>query len=82
MRLYQLVDKITRGEADEGTIPLITALAEMMYKSPLCPLGQTAPLPIMSTLKYFRDEYDAHINEKRCPTGTCKAIAARVQVAD
>ena len=82
MRLRELVDKITRGEADERTIPLITALAEMMFRAPLCPLGQTAPVPIMSTLRYFRDEYDAHIREKRCPTGTCKALTAKVQVAD
>ncbi|HEY3316159.1 MAG TPA: NADH-quinone oxidoreductase subunit NuoF, partial [Bacillota bacterium] len=81
-RIHQLVEKITRGEADERTIDLIGALAEMMYKAPLCPLGQAAPLPIMSTLKWFRSEYDAHINEKRCPTGTCRTLTARVSVAD
>lgn len=41
----------------------------------LCGLGKTAPNPVLSTLKYFREEYDAHVNEKRCPTGRCKALA-------
>lgn len=75
MQLYRIVDKITRGEAGEKDVQLLEALAETMRLSPLCPLGQTAPFPIVTTLKYFRDEYDAHIKEKRCPTGTCKALA-------
>ncbi|NPV69126.1 MAG: NADH-quinone oxidoreductase subunit NuoF [Firmicutes bacterium] len=73
-QLYNAVDRITKGEATGKDIDLIESLAQVMYKAPLCPLGQTAPLPIMSTLKYYRDEYDAHINEKRCPAGTCAAL--------
>lgn len=75
MQLYRIVGKMTRGEAEEKDVQLLEALAETMRLSPLCPLGQTAPFPIVTTLKYFRDEYDAHIKEKRCPTGTCKALA-------
>ena len=49
-------------------------LAKNIKRSSLCGLGQTAPNPVLSTLKYFRDEYEAHINEKRCPAGECKAM--------
>ena len=51
------------------------ALARTMALASLCPLGQAAPVPLLSTLQYFRDEYDQHINEKRCPTGTCRGLA-------
>ncbi len=73
-QIYNALDRMTKGEGTENDIRLIESLASVMYKAPLCPLGQTAPLPVMSTLKYYRDEYDAHIKGKRCPTGTCAAL--------
>ncbi|MGE5485970.1 MAG: NADH-quinone oxidoreductase subunit NuoF [Ignavibacteriales bacterium] len=74
MQLYRIVDRITKGEGSEKDISLVESLAQAMYKAALCPLGQTAPVPVMSTLKHYRDEYEAHIKEKRCPAGKCAAL--------
>ena len=74
-RLLEILTKITDGK---GTMEDIDKLEELCYsikESALCGLGQTAPNPVLSTLKYFRDEYIAHVQEKRCPAGVCKALA-------
>ena len=74
-RLLELLTKITDGK---GTMEDIDRLEELCYSikaSSLCGLGQTAPNPVLSTLKYFRHEYEAHVKEKRCPAGVCKALA-------
>ena len=73
-RLLEILEKITKGE---GTLEDIDKLEELCYSiknSALCGLGQTAPNPILSTLKYFRDEYVAHVVDKKCPAGVCKAL--------
>ena len=73
-RLYEILDKITRGN---GTLEDLDKLEELCYHikaNSLCGLGQTAPNPILSTLRYFRDEYIAHVVEKRCPAGVCKHL--------
>ena len=73
-RLLEILDKITSGK---GTMEDIDKLEELCYyikENSLCGLGQTAPNPVLSTLKYFRDEYIAHIQEKRCPAGVCKSL--------
>lgn len=73
-RLYEILDKITKGE---GTLEDIDKLEELCYfikENSLCGLGQTAPNPVLSTLRYFRDEYVAHVVEKRCPAGVCKDL--------
>ncbi|MCI8351467.1 MAG: NADH-quinone oxidoreductase subunit NuoF [Oscillospiraceae bacterium] len=73
-RLYELLDKITRGN---GTMEDLDRMEELCYyikENALCGLGQTAPNPVLSTLRYFRDEYEAHIKEKRCPAGVCKHL--------
>ena len=73
-RLYELLDKITRGN---GTMEDLDKMEELCYyikENALCGLGQTAPNPVLSTLRYFRDEYEAHIKEKRCPAGVCKHL--------
>ncbi len=75
LQLYHLVDGITRGTGTRQDLELIERLSRTMYVAPLCPLGQTAPLPIMTTLKYFKDEYLAHVDSRVCPTGTCRALA-------
>ncbi len=73
-RLLEILDKITSGK---GTLEDIDKLEELCYyikENSLCGLGQTAPNPVLSTLKYFRDEYEAHVKEHRCPAGACKAL--------
>ena len=73
-RMYEILEKITEGKGEEGDIEKLESLAQNIKASALCALGQTAPNPILSTLRYFRDEYEAHIKEKRCPAGVCKAL--------
>jgi NADH-quinone oxidoreductase subunit F len=68
--LLMLTD-ITEGKSDANTIPLLEKLAKAVSVGSLCGLGKTAPNPVLSTLKYFRDEYDAHVKEKKCPAGEC-----------
>ncbi|AEF17612.1 MULTISPECIES: NADH-quinone oxidoreductase subunit NuoF [Thermoanaerobacterium] len=73
-RMLELLNKITSGKGEEGDIEKLEALANSIKASALCGLGQTAPNPVLSTIKYFRDEYEAHIKEKRCPAGVCQAL--------
>lgn len=72
--LNEILERITKGEGREGDIELMEDISETMKLGSLCALGQTAPNPVLSTIKYFREEYEAHIKEKRCPAGTCKAL--------
>ncbi len=73
-RLYDLLDKITRGEGTLADLDTIEELCYHLKSSALCALGQTAPNPVLSTLKHFRSEYVAHVVEKRCPAGVCKNL--------
>ncbi len=73
-RLYEMLDKITKGQ---GTLEDIDKMEELCYyikANSLCGLGQTAPNPVLSTLKFFRDEYVAHVVDKKCPAGVCKDL--------
>ena len=70
-RMLEILEKITNGTGEEGDIEKLEKLASSIKAGALCALGQTAPNPILSTLRYFRDEYEAHIKEKRCPAGQC-----------
>lgn len=70
-RLLEILDRICKGEGKEGDIELLEELCIQIKDGSLCGLGQTAPNPVLTTLKYFRDEYEAHIKEKRCPAGEC-----------
>ncbi|HQO36909.1 MAG TPA: NADH-ubiquinone oxidoreductase-F iron-sulfur binding region domain-containing protein, partial [bacterium] len=72
--LFRILEKISRGEADQGDLAQLEELAAMIQKMSLCGLGQTAPNPVLSTLRYFRDEYQAHIEQKRCPAKVCRAM--------
>ncbi len=74
-RMLEILQKIVDGKGEEGDIEKLETLALNIKKASLCGLGQTAPNPVLSTLKYFRDEYEAHIKEKRCPAGECKALS-------
>lgn len=73
-RMLQILEKITDGKGEPGDIELLEELSEGIKDGALCGLGQTAPNPILSTLQHFRDEYDAHIYEKRCPAKRCPAL--------
>ena len=73
-RMRQILDDITQGRGDEGDIQLLEELSMTLTEGSLCALGGTAANPVTSTLRYFRDEYEAHIKEKRCPAGVCKEL--------
>jgi len=73
-RMYEILDRITKGEGTLEDIDRLEKLAESIKSNALCGLGQTAPNPVLSTLRYFRDEYIAHVVDKKCPAGVCKAL--------
>ncbi|MBQ8072792.1 MAG: NADH-quinone oxidoreductase subunit NuoF [Clostridia bacterium] len=73
-RMLETLERITEGKGQEGDIERLENLAENIKNSALCGLGQTAPNPVLSTIKFFRDEYEAHIKEKRCPAHHCQAL--------
>ena len=73
-RLLEILTRICDGEGKEGDIELLEDLCARIKENALCGLGQTAPNPVLTTIRYFRDEYEAHIREKRCPAGECTAL--------
>ena len=75
-RMYEILDYITRGFGQEGDIELLEELGQAVKIGSFCGLGQTAPNPVLTTIRYFRDEYEAHIREKSCPAGVCKNLIA------
>ena len=72
--MYQILTDICAGKGKDGDIELLEELAPAIKDASLCALGRTAPNPVLTTLRYFKDEYVAHINEQRCPAGVCKAL--------
>jgi len=73
-RLLEILTRITEGKGTEQDLVDLKELAETIKDTALCGLGQTAPNPVLSTMKYFMDEYEAHVKEKRCPAGVCQAL--------
>ena len=73
-RMLEILTKITKGQATMEDLNKLEELCYYVKENSACGLGQTAPNPVLSTLRYFRDEYEAHIKEKRCPAGVCKAL--------
>ncbi|MDD5509881.1 MAG: NADH-ubiquinone oxidoreductase-F iron-sulfur binding region domain-containing protein [Dehalococcoidales bacterium] len=73
-RMREILDGISEGRGKEGDIDLLERLSTTLTDGALCALGSTAPNPVLSTIRYFRDEYEAHIKEKRCPAGVCKEL--------
>ena len=73
-RMVEILTKITKGQAVMEDLDKLEELCHYVKANSLCGLGQTAPNPVLSTLHFFRDEYEAHIKEKRCPAGVCKAL--------
>ena len=74
-RLLEILERITEGKGQEDDIPLLQELSEGIKESSLCGLGQSAPNPVLSTLRYFKDEYIAHVRDKVCPAGVCKKLS-------
>ncbi|MEI6500893.1 MAG: NADH-quinone oxidoreductase subunit NuoF [Armatimonadota bacterium] len=73
-RMLEILIRITEGNGEAGDVEELERLAKTVKTTSLCGLGQTAPNPVLSTIRYFRDEYDAHVKEKRCPAGYCKTL--------
>jgi NADP-reducing hydrogenase subunit HndC len=73
-RMYEILDYITRGYGQEGDIELLEELGQAVKIASFCGLGQTAPNPVLSTIRYFREQYEAHIRDKNCPAGVCKDL--------
>ncbi len=73
-RMHEILDRITKGKGEMADLQKLEDLANSIKQSALCGLGQTAPNPVLSTLKYFRHEYEAHVIDKNCPAGVCKSL--------
>ena len=73
-KMMEILDRIVAGKGEEGDIERLEELGNEIKATALCGLGQTAPNPVLSTIHYFRDEYEAHIKEKRCPAGHCRSL--------
>jgi NADH:ubiquinone oxidoreductase subunit F (NADH-binding)/(2Fe-2S) ferredoxin/NAD-dependent dihydropyrimidine dehydrogenase PreA subunit len=72
--MLNILEKITEGKGQEGDLELLERMGRHIKETALCGLGNTAPNPVLTTIRYFRDEYDAHIRDRRCPAGVCKAL--------
>jgi NADH-quinone oxidoreductase subunit F len=81
-RMLEMLERITKGEGKEGDIELLEELCYSIKDGALCGLGQTAPNPVLTTIKYFRDEYEAHIKEHRCPAGECTELISYSVIED
>ncbi|MGE5614565.1 MAG: NADH-quinone oxidoreductase subunit NuoF [Bacillota bacterium] len=81
-RMLEILDRITGGKGEMEDIEKLEILAKNITESALCGLGQSAPQPVLSTLRYFRDEYIAHVRDKKCPAGVCKSMVSYVIAAD
>ena len=78
--MYELLSRIVQGRASMGDMVLLQELCETVKYTSLCGLGQAAPNPVISTMKYFKDEYLAHITDHRCPAGQCQFEAVEQEV--
>ena len=74
MRMLEILDRITNGKGEKGDIEKLEELAYQIKDNSLCGLGQTAPNPVLTTIRYFRDEYEAHIDHKKCPAKVCRPL--------
>ncbi len=73
-RMLEILQRITRGEGQDGDIEMLQELGESIKSTALCGLGQTAPNPVLSTINFFRDEYEAHIRDRKCPASVCASL--------
>jgi ferredoxin len=81
-RLYETLTRITEGKGTMADLDNLKELGEIIKDTALCGLGQTSPNPVLSTMKYFWDEYVAHVQEKKCPAGVCTALLSYYVLPD
>lgn len=81
-RMLEILEKITQGKGEPEDLENLETLARTIKNASLCGLGQTAPNPVLNTLKYFRHEYEAHIYDKKCPAGVCQSLLTYFIIAD
>lgn len=81
-RLLEILTRICEGEGQEGDIETLETLSQQIKDNSLCGLGQTAPNPVLTTIKYFRHEYEAHIRDKKCPAKSCKKLITYTIIED
>ncbi len=81
-RMLEILERITQGKGEDGDIEKLEELAYQIKDNSLCGLGQTAPNPVLTTIRYFRDEYEAHIRDKRCPAKVCRPLLTYTVVED
>jgi NADH:ubiquinone oxidoreductase subunit F (NADH-binding) len=74
--MHDILSRMTRGEGVEGDFAMLEQLCGLLKETSLCGLGLAAPNPVVSTLRHFRNEYDAHVRERRCPAGHCQIPVA------
>ena len=74
-RMREILEDICNGKGRDGDIELLEDMSQAIIDGSMCALGGSAPNPVLSTIRYFRDEYNAHILEKRCPAGVCQELA-------
>jgi bidirectional [NiFe] hydrogenase diaphorase subunit len=80
VQMHDILQRITTGEASPAELDMLKTLGTLLRETSLCGLGQTAPNPVVSTLKYFPEEYEAHIRERRCPARQCKFAPGEEEV--
>jgi bidirectional [NiFe] hydrogenase diaphorase subunit len=80
LQMHNILERITQGRASDEDLDILKDLATLLRETSLCGLGQTAPNPVLSTLKYFPEEYEAHIHERRCPAGHCQLTPVELEV--
>ncbi|MEF8788109.1 MAG: NADH-ubiquinone oxidoreductase-F iron-sulfur binding region domain-containing protein, partial [Planctomycetota bacterium] len=80
-QMLDILNDICSGEASDGQLELLEEVADTVGESSLCGLGQTAPNPVLTTLRYFRGEYEQHLEDRRCPAGICRALT-RFEIDD
>jgi NADH-quinone oxidoreductase subunit F len=80
--MLEILTRITEGEGKEGDIEKLEELSYQIKESSLCGLGQTAPNPVLTTIKYFRNEYEAHIRDKKCPAKNCTKLLTYEVIAE
>ena len=78
--MLEILNRICDGEGKEGDIELLEELGQHIKDTALCGLGQSAPNPVLSTINYFRNEYEAHIQDDTCPAGVCQALTSAYQI--
>ncbi|MGB7913344.1 MAG: NADH-ubiquinone oxidoreductase-F iron-sulfur binding region domain-containing protein, partial [Desulfobaccales bacterium] len=82
LRMMEMLEEITAGNGREEDIDKLAVMSNLIKKTSLCGLGQTAPNPVLSTIRYFQEEYEAHIREKKCPAKVCKPLITYQVIAD